>query len=184
MERYSRNCNEKIESYSKNTDETTDDISRKVDEMLENSMLVSNIVGSDPRDVKTTKKNMLMRIKEKVTTGFHCETTEVTQLSREMINEIGMDFGRAKIECSEKPISHDFMDNGERNKFIRSANMLKRESRWRKISITNQWLLKKDSTTKEWDMSNIALIRDTTCFSAWSTWIGLPNTCQSRDKLW
>ena len=34
-----------------------------------------------------------------VITGFHIETTEseVTQLLREMINESGMDFGRARI---------------------------------------------------------------------------------------
>ena len=66
-----------------------------------------------------------------VITGFHIETTEseVEQLLREMKNEIGMDLGRARIECPEKPITHafiHFLDNGDRNKFIRSANMLKR----------------------------------------------------------
>ena len=65
-------------------------------------------------------------------TGFHSETTEseVIQLVREMINEIGMDFGSARIECPAKPIGHAFIhfaNDGERNKFIRSANMLKRE---------------------------------------------------------
>ena len=73
--------------------------------------------------------------------GFHSETTEyeVTQLLREMINEIGMDFGRPKNQCPAKPITHafiHFMDNGDRNKFIRSANMLKRELRGRKVKIT------------------------------------------------
>ena len=76
-----------------------------------------------------------------VITGFHIETTEseVTQLLREMINEIGMDFGRARIECLAKPITHafiHFMDNGDRNKFIRSANMLKKELRGRKVKLT------------------------------------------------
>ena len=66
-----------------------------------------------------------------VITGFHSETTEseVTQLLREMINEIGMDFGSARIECPAKPITHafiHFMNEGNRNKFIRSANMLKK----------------------------------------------------------
>ena len=74
-------------------------------------------------------------------TGFHSETSEseVTQLSREMISEIGMDFGSARIECTAKPITHafiHFMNDGDRNKFIRSANMLKKELRRRKIKIT------------------------------------------------
>ena len=76
-----------------------------------------------------------------VITGFHSETTEseVTQLLREMINELGMDFGSARIECSATPITHafiHFMNDGDRNKFIRSANMLKKELRGRKIKIT------------------------------------------------
>ena len=74
-------------------------------------------------------------------TGFHSETTEseVTQLLREMINEIGMDFGSARIECPAKSITHafiHFMNDGDRNKFIRSANMLKKKLRGRKIKIT------------------------------------------------
>ena len=74
-------------------------------------------------------------------TGFHIETTEseVTQLLREMINEIVMVFGRATIECPAKPIIHafiHFMGNGDRNKFIRLANMLKNELRGRKVKIT------------------------------------------------
>ena len=76
-----------------------------------------------------------------VITGFHSETTEseITQLLKEMINEIGMDFGSARIECPAKPITHafiHFVNDGERNKFIRSANMLRKELRGRKIKIT------------------------------------------------
>ena len=89
-------------------------------------------------EVKITKK---MNQRKTVITGFHIETTEseVKQLSSEMINEIGMDFGRARIECPTKPITHafiHFLDNGDRNKFIRSANMLKKELRGRKVKIT------------------------------------------------
>ena len=74
-------------------------------------------------------------------TGLYSETTvsEVTQLLREMINEIGLDFVKAKIECTAKPITDvfiHFMDNGDRNMFIRSANMLKKELRGRKVKIT------------------------------------------------
>ena len=77
-----------------------------------------------------------------VIAGFHSETTEseITQLLKEMINEIGMDFGgSARIECPAKPITHafiHFVNDGERNKFIKSANMLKKELRGRKIKIT------------------------------------------------
>ena len=76
-----------------------------------------------------------------VITGFHSETTEseVMQLLKELINEVGMDFGNARIECPAKPITHAFIhfkNDGERNKFIRSANMLKKELRGRKIKIT------------------------------------------------
>ena len=52
-----------------------------------------------------------------------------------MMNEIGMDFGSARIECPTKPITHafiHFVNDGDRNKFIRSANMLKKELRGRK----------------------------------------------------
>ena len=101
-------------------------------------------------------------------TRFHSETTEseVTQLLREMINEIGMDFGSARIECPATPITHafiHFMNDGERNKFIRSANMLEKELREK---ITRSMDSEEDSTRKEWNMSNTASIRDTTFFLA------------------
>ena len=74
-------------------------------------------------------------------TGFNSETTEseVTQLLKESINEVGMDIANARIECTAKPITHAFIhfkNDGERNKFIRSANMLKKELRGRNIKIT------------------------------------------------
>ena len=74
-------------------------------------------------------------------TGFHSETSEseITQLLKEMSNEVGMDFGSARIECPAKPITHafiHFVNDGERNTFIRSANMLKKELRGRKVKIT------------------------------------------------
>ena len=89
-------------------------------------------------EVKITKKDHVDENQAKtVIPGFHSETTEseVTQLLREMINEIGMDLGSARIECPAKPITHafiHFMNDGDRNKFIRSANMLKKELRGRK----------------------------------------------------
>ena len=50
-----------------------------------------------------------------------------------------MDIGNARIECTAKPITHAFIhfkNDGERNTFIRSANMLKKDLRGRKIKIT------------------------------------------------
>ena len=50
-----------------------------------------------------------------------------------------MDFGNARIECPAKPITHafiHFINDGERSKFVRLANMLKKELRGRKIKIT------------------------------------------------
>ena len=61
-----------------------------------------------------------------VITRFHSETSEseVTHLLKESTNEVGMDIGSARIECPAKPITHAFIhfkNDGERNKFIRSA---------------------------------------------------------------
>ena len=110
-------------------------------------------------EVKITKKHVDENQGKTVITGFHSETTEseVTPLLREIINEIGMDFGSARIECPAKPITHafiHFMNNGDRNKFIRSANMLKKELRGRKVKITRSMDAEERSTTKECDMSN------------------------------
>ena len=63
-----------------------------------------------------------------VITGFHSETSEseVIQLMKESITEIGMTIGNARSECPAKPITHAFIhlkNDDERNKYIRSANM-------------------------------------------------------------
>ena len=50
-----------------------------------------------------------------------------------------MTIENARIECSAKPITHAFIhfkNDEERNKFVRSANMLKKELRGRKLKIT------------------------------------------------
>ena len=81
-------------------------------------------------EVKLSKENMLMRIKEE---------SEVTQLLKESMIEVGADIGNARIECTAKPITHAFIhfkNDGERNKFIRSPNMLEKELRGRKIKRT------------------------------------------------
>ena len=55
-------------------------------------------------------------------TGFHGDSSEqeVEQLLRETITEIGMSTENAQIECLTKPIT-------QRNKYVRSANMLRKE---------------------------------------------------------
>ena len=87
------------------------------------------------------QENVIPNQSETVITGLHSETTEseVTVMLKEMMKEIGMDFESVKFVCPAKPITHAFIyfvNDNERNKFIRSANMLKRELRGRKIRIT------------------------------------------------
>ena len=69
-----------------------------------------------------------------VITRFHSETSEseVIQLLKGSITEIGMTIENAKIECTEKPITHAFIyfkNDDERHKYIRTANMLRKELR-------------------------------------------------------
>ena len=93
------------------------------------------------RSEDNKQENVIANQSETVMTGLHSETTEseVTDMLKEMMNEIGMDFGSVILACPAKPITHAFIyfaNDNERNKFIRSANMLKRELRGRKIRIT------------------------------------------------
>ena len=85
--------------------------------------------------------NVIANQGETVMAGLHKETTEseVADTLKEMIKEIGMDFEKVKLVCPAKPITHAFVyfeNDNERNKFIRSANMLRKELRGRKIRIT------------------------------------------------
>ena len=52
---------------------------------------------------------------------------------------IGMSMEQIQIKCPAKPITHafvQFIDNDERDKFVRSANILKKELRGRRIRIS------------------------------------------------
>ena len=76
-----------------------------------------------------------------VVTGFRCDTSEseVEQLLKETITETGMSIENARIECFAKPITHAFIGfkiDDERNKYVRSVNMLRRELRGRKTKMT------------------------------------------------
>ena len=64
-------------------------------------------------------------------TEFHCDTSEqeVAQLLRKTVTEIGMSTKYAKIECPAKLTTHAFIyfkGKDERNKYVKSANMLRR----------------------------------------------------------
>ena len=65
-------------------------------------------------------------------TRFHSEKSEpeVIQLLKESITETGMTIEKARIECPAKPIAHAFIhfrNDDERNTYIRSSNMLRKE---------------------------------------------------------
>ena len=84
--------------------------------------------------------NTIANQSETVMAGLHKETTEseVADTLKELMKEIGMEFERVKLVCPAKPITHAFIyfeNDNERNKFIRSANMLQRELRGRKNQI-------------------------------------------------
>ena len=76
-----------------------------------------------------------------VITGFHNETSEpeFIQLLKESLTEIGMTMENVRIQCFAKPITHAFIhfkNDEERNKIVRSANMLKRVTRKEVKNIT------------------------------------------------
>ena len=102
-----------------------------------------------------------------VISGFHSETSEpeVIQLLKEFITEIGMTMENASVECAAKPITHasiHFKNDEERNKFVRSANMLKKESRGRKLKISRSMDADERFIKKGWSMTNIAFTRSMT----------------------
>ena len=120
-----------------------------------------------------------------VATGLHGETSEseVEQPLRETITGIGMSNENARIECLAKPITHafiNFKNDDERNTYVRSANMLRKElrgeedkddsinGRRRKISS------EKTGTAFTWDMQFL---------STWFPWTGRQSTCQSKARL-
>ena len=70
-------------------------------------------------------------------TRFHSETSESEVI--QLLKEMGMTIENARIECPTMPITHaliHFQNDDERNKFIKSANMLKKELRGRTLKIT------------------------------------------------
>ena len=125
MQEMNEKMNEESEDRYKQFNERITNMERKIldmDEKYEN------------RSEDDNKEHVGENQGKTVITGFHSETTEceITQLFKEVINEVGMDFGSARNECPAKPITHafiQFVNDRERNTFIRSAHMLKKELR-------------------------------------------------------
>ena len=101
-----------------------------------------------------------------VVAGFHHDTTEqqVQDILKENLTTIRMSTDQIQIKCPAKPITHAFLqftDNDERDKFVRSENILKKELRGRKIRIHRSWMQKKDFVKQDLDTSNAAFTQDT-----------------------
>ena len=75
-------------------------------------------------------------------TGFHDDKTsqEVQDTLKVIITTIGTSMEQIQIKCPPKPITHAFLqfkDNDERDNFVRSGNIVRRELRGRKIKISH-----------------------------------------------
>ena len=121
-----------------------------------------------------------------------------------------MTIENARIECSAKPITHVFIhfkNDDERNKYIRSANMLRKELRGRKLKITRSMDAEErfhqkgsgyvkycihvkhniplDSITKNWTLKHISVkgqIVVKTCQSGTLTYIKYQDTVAEVEE--
>ena len=138
-----------MEIFSKKTDEKMDTFLQKITDSVGTQLqgMSSTIVKmkeeEDDRYKQISERIMNMKrildIDEKYENrsdeprGAHGDqnqgkAAEVIQLLKETITGKGMTIENARIECPAKPISHAFMhfkNDDDRNKHIRSANMLK-----------------------------------------------------------
>ena len=102
-----------------------------------------NSRGSETKanDMEGNKTQEDQNQRTAVMTGFHDDTTqqEEQETLKETITAIGMSTDQILIKCPAKPITHAFLqftDTDERDKFVRSANIFKKELRGRKIRIS------------------------------------------------
>ena len=96
-----------------------------------------------------------------IATGFHGDSSEqeVEQLLKETITGIGVSTESALA----KLITQDFTyvkDNDGRNKCVRSANMLRKEKRGRKVKISRSMDAGERFHHKRLGTSNVAFTRD------------------------
>ena len=168
MESCSKKTDEKMDKFLQTI---TDSVGSQLQRM--NTTIVKMKEEGDDRYKKSMKESRIWKIKisdidekcenrndelnrshddqsqgKAVATGFHSETSEseVEQLLKETIIEAGMSIENARIECPAKPITHAFIffkGDDERNKYVKSANMLRKELRGRKIKTTRSISIKK-----------------------------------------
>ena len=92
-------------------------------------------------DVEAKKSQEKQNQRKAVVTRFHDDTTaqEVQDTLEEIITTTGMSMEQIQIRCPKKQITHAFLqfkDKDERANFVRSANILNKELRRRKIKIS------------------------------------------------
>ena len=88
-------------------------------------------------DIDKNTKARFKKSRERMLTGIRVR--QCMRLQKESFKEIGMTMENARNECPAKPITHAFIhlkNDEERNKFVRSANMLKKELRGRKLKVS------------------------------------------------
>ena len=141
-----KRSDEKMESYSRKTDEKMEKFLQQISDTVGaqlhgmNSAIVKMIEEEDDRYKRINERFTGAHV-ERNLTGFHNETSEpeVIQLPTESVTEIGMMMENVRNECFARPITHAFIyfkNDEERDKFVRSANMLKKELRGRKSKIS------------------------------------------------
>ena len=133
-----REMNSTSEKMKEEGDDTYKQIDERIADMEKKFSMIdetSEIKADGPSKVHEDQNHG-----KAVATGFHSDTSEqeVEQMLRETLTEIGLSTEDAKIECPAKPITHGFIcfKDNERNKHVRSANMLRKELRGRKIKIS------------------------------------------------
>ena len=141
--------------------EEEDDIYKQISERI--TILEKKILDMDEKYENRSDEPRRARVDQNqgkaVITGFHSGTSEpeVIQLLKESITEKGMTIENARIECPAKPITHAFIhfeNDDERNKYVRSANMLRKELRGRKLKITRSLKQKSKDKMEKWQSKN------------------------------
>ena len=106
-------------------------------EIVERKTLIPSSRLSD--DAECIRREIINANKNRRKMGNSGKPEEQVERLRETITEIAISTENVKIKCPAKLITYafiDFNDNDERNKNVRSATMLRKELRGRKIQIS------------------------------------------------
>ena len=135
----------KIDKLNEENDDKYNRMNEKITTMEKRMTMLEdpNNIGSGTKTNDTEGNNSEEDQNKKgaVVTGFHDDTTEqeVQDVLGEITTTIEMPIDQIQIKCPAKPITHAFLqfkDNDERDKFVRSANILNKELRGRKMKIS------------------------------------------------